>query len=61
MLATQHPPLRCSITTASADLSTTLAQRVVLYFYLTDDTPGCTNEACQFNDAVSSFAAAGLR
>jgi peroxiredoxin Q/BCP len=24
---------------------------VVLYFYPTDDTPGCTTEACEFRDA----------
>ncbi|MGH3732536.1 MAG: thioredoxin-dependent thiol peroxidase [Acidimicrobiales bacterium] len=30
-------------------------QRVVLYFYPADDTPGCTKEACQFNDQLSAF------
>jgi peroxiredoxin Q/BCP len=30
--------------------------RVVLYFYPADDTPGCTKEACQFNDELASFA-----
>lgn len=30
-------------------------RRVVLYFYPADDTPGCTKEACQFNDQLSSF------
>ena len=30
-------------------------QRVVLYFYPADDTPGCTKEACQFSDAMRSF------
>ncbi|MGA2968775.1 MAG: thioredoxin-dependent thiol peroxidase [Acidimicrobiales bacterium] len=29
--------------------------RVVLYFYPADDTPGCTKEACQFNDQLSAF------
>ena len=40
-------------------LDDVLGQRVVLYFYPADDTPGCTKEACQFNDALSSFGAAG--
>jgi len=31
-------------------------QRVVLYFYPADDTPGCTTEACQFNDELNAFA-----
>jgi peroxiredoxin Q/BCP len=25
---------------------------VVVYFYPADDTPGCTKEACQFNDIL---------
>jgi peroxiredoxin Q/BCP len=32
-------------------------QRVVLYFYPADDTPGCTKEACQFNEALAAFGA----
>ncbi len=24
--------------------------KVIVYFYPKDDTPGCTTEACQFND-----------
>ena len=34
-------------------------QRVVVYFYPADDTPGCTKEACQFNDNLAGFGAAG--
>jgi peroxiredoxin Q/BCP len=30
-------------------------QRVVVYFYPADDTPGCTKEACQFNDNLKAF------
>lgn len=32
---------------------------VVLYFYPRDMTPGCTVEACQFNDAGDELQAAG--
>ena len=35
-------------------------QRVVVYFYPADDTPGCTKEACQFNDNLAAFGAAGV-
>ena len=35
-------------------------QRVILYFYPADDTPGCTREACQFNDNLAAFQAAGV-
>jgi peroxiredoxin Q/BCP len=31
-------------------LSSYLGQRVVLYFYPKDDTPGCTTQACGFRD-----------
>jgi peroxiredoxin Q/BCP len=34
---------------------------VVLYFYPADDTPGCTKEACQFNDNLRAFAKAGVQ
>jgi len=30
-------------------------RRAVVYFYPKDDTPGCTKEACQFNDALTAF------
>ena len=29
--------------------------RVVLYFYPKDDTPGCTVEACEFRDSIKKF------
>ena len=32
---------------------------VVVYFYPKDDTPGCTKEACQFNDNLRDFSRAG--
>jgi thioredoxin-dependent peroxiredoxin len=32
---------------------------VVLYFYPKDDTPGCTQEACDFRDASAALKKAG--
>ena len=32
-----------------------VGSRVVLYFYPADDTPGCTKEACQFNDQLGQL------
>jgi thioredoxin-dependent peroxiredoxin len=29
--------------------------KVLIYFYPADDTPGCTREACQFNDNLAAF------
>ena len=35
--------------------------RTVLYFYPKDDTPGCTTEACDFQEAAPSLDARGVR
>jgi thioredoxin-dependent peroxiredoxin len=34
--------------------------KVLVYFYPADDTPGCTKEACQFNDNLAAFQTAGV-
>jgi peroxiredoxin Q/BCP len=34
-------------------------QTVVLYFYPKDDTPGCTREACAFQDSLARLKKAG--
>ena len=41
-------------------LSDFAGSKVVVYFYPRDDTPGCTKEACQFNDALSQFEGLGI-
>jgi len=40
---------------ADVKLSDFHGQRVVLYFYPKDDTPGCTKEACSLRDGFSEF------
>lgn len=35
-------------------------QRVIVYFYPAAMTPGCTKQACDFRDSLSSLAAAGF-
>ena len=35
-------------------------RQVVVYFYPADDTPGCTKEACQFNDNLQALERAGV-
>jgi thioredoxin-dependent peroxiredoxin len=42
-------------------LSDLRGERVVLYFYPKDDTPGCTKEACSFRDNFQDLKAAGIR
>ena len=44
----------------SVSLSSFRGQRVVIYFYPKDDTPGCTKEACNFRDQWSSFEKHGI-
>ncbi len=40
------------------DLAKLRGKRVVLYFYPKDDTPGCTQEALNFTEKLTLFAAA---
>lgn len=42
-------------------LSDFRGQKVVLYFYPKDDTPGCTKEACSFRDNHSTLEASGIK
>lgn len=35
-------------------------ERVLVYFYPKDDTPGCTTEACSFRDDFSAYREAGV-
>ncbi len=41
-------------------LSDFLAQRVIVYFYPRDNTPGCTTEACGFRDLYAKYQAQNL-
>ena len=43
----------------TVSLSQLAGKNVVLYFYPKDDTPGCTQEACDFRDEHSALQAAG--
>lgn len=36
-------------------------QKVVLYFYPKDSTPGCTTESCDFRDAQPDFSALNVQ
>ncbi len=42
-------------------LSELRGQRVVLYFYPRDATPGCTTQACEYRDRIAEFETAGAR
>ncbi len=43
----------------SVTLSQYRGQRVVIFFYPKDDTPGCTTQACGFRDNHQALMAAG--
>ncbi len=42
-------------------LSDFRGQKVVLYFYPKDDTPGCTKQACSLRDSFDVFEAKGIK
>jgi len=46
---------------AAIKLSNFRGQRVVLYFYPKDDTPGCTKEACSFRDADAVYRSKNIK
>ena len=41
-------------------LADRIGRPVVLYFYPADDTPGCTQQACEVRDNWTSFTRAGI-
>ena len=43
----------------SVSLADFKGQKVIIYFYPAASTPGCTKEACDFNDNLNPFKKAG--
>lgn len=43
------------------DLNSLSGNKVVLYFYPKDDTPGCTKEACDFRDNLNRIVDKGVK
>ena len=46
-------------TDATVSLSDLRGRKVIVYFYPAAMTPGCTKQACDFTDSLSSLQAAG--
>lgn len=42
-------------------LSSLRGQKIILYFYPKDDTPGCTTEACHFRDDYAEYEKLGVK
>lgn len=42
-------------------LSDFKGQKIILYFYPKDDTPGCTTESCAFNENLEAFKTLGTQ
>ena len=36
-------------------------EKLILYFYPKDDTPGCTTEACDFRDNLTALGSLGIK
>lgn len=45
----------------SISLSDFKGQKIIVYFYPKDNTPGCTIESCGFRDAFEDFKKAGVK
>jgi thioredoxin-dependent peroxiredoxin len=48
-------------TTTSRSLREFRGQKVVLYFYPKDDTPGCTKQACNFRDLTEQYEKSNIK
>lgn len=46
---------------STVTLSDLRGERIVLYFYPKDATPGCTTQACEFRDRTPNYEAEGTR
>lgn len=55
------PDFTLPSTDGEITLSALRPQKVVLYFYPRDNTPGCTTEALDFTRLAADFAEAGVR
>jgi len=53
------PDFTATTDTGALTLSDLRGKRVILYFYPAAMTPGCTTQACDFRDSLSTFKAAG--
>ena len=54
------PEFTAACTGGEFRLSAHRGSKVVLYFYPKDDTPGCTREACSFQESLPLFTGAGV-
>lgn len=52
-------PAADGATVSLSDLLPTAENGVIVYFYPTAGTPGCTKQACDFRDSLASLAGAG--
>lgn len=58
---TKAPLFNASATSGKQiSLANLKGQKVVLYFYPKDDTPGCTKEACAFRDKAKDLTDKGV-
>ena len=58
MVGKTAPDFTLPTADGSIQLSSLRGKAVIVYFYPKDDTPGCTKEACGFNDNLPDFGRA---
>jgi len=46
---------------ATKKLSDLRGEKIILYFYPKDNTPGCTAQACNLRDAYTDFQSSGIQ
>lgn len=66
MLKVKEGDMAPDFTTRDADgspvkLSDFRGQKVMIYFYPKDDTPGCTKQACSIRDSYDEFTERGIK
>src|SRR5688572_1952920 len=61
MLGKPVPDFNVASTGGTFRLKDERGSKLVLYFYPKDNTPGCTQQGCDFRDAYREFTRAGAR
>lgn len=59
IIGQQAPNFTFTSVQAQVSLSSLTGRNIILYFYPKDDTPGCTQQACDFRDNINQLTLKG--
>jgi len=59
IIGQQAPNFTFTSVQAQVSLSSLTGRNIILYFYPKDDTPGCTQQACDFRDNLNQLTLKG--